>query len=166
MGRCISKKDLSAFIDSELPPRAMEAVRAHLRTCSACADYVEGLRKQSAALRALPTVPVRSSLAAQVRRRIAWEDGLPYGRRARFLRRTWRCAFRPISWVFPRLRVVPVALALVVAVGAAVFWGGHLLSGPETADSDPFLKAYMEDYDAYRQLTSWPTVSTMMAEKE
>lgn len=145
MRGCVSGKDLSAFIDSELPPNRMEAVAAHVRTCRVCADYVESLREQVATLKSLPAPPVRNALAANVRRRIVWQAGQYSPRGIGF--------GRYASLMVPRPPVIPVTLALVLAFGAAVAWFGESRTDPKTS-LDGYLEAYVEDYDAYQALMS------------
>lgn len=51
---CINHDRLSAYLDGELAPADMEAARAHLAACPACAAALAQLSAQDAALRALP----------------------------------------------------------------------------------------------------------------
>lgn len=149
MRGCPSKVDLSAFIDNELRPKETEAVAEHLRSCRTCAAYVEDWRRQTLALRALPAASVRHSLAAQVRRRIAWQGAGPQAGPY-----AWRpYGFRARSWLSPRAGIIPAALVVLVAFGVAAFRTGDSAQAPESS-ADPYLQAYMEDYDAYQALMS------------
>jgi hypothetical protein len=104
------RRRLSPLMDAELPLSEMRTVQAHLRTCDACADALASLRAGVDALRALPRLTLKESLAAEVRHRIEVQSRGPG--LALLFRPAWMA--RPL--IFPSL--VPAALVLVSILAA------------------------------------------------
>jgi mycothiol system anti-sigma-R factor len=63
-------KELSAFLDGELPAAATAELRAHLDGCSRCRADLESLRRVAEGVKALPRAPAPAELREQVMARI------------------------------------------------------------------------------------------------
>jgi len=57
---------LSAMLDGEATPDEVEACAVHVETCTACADYRDGLEADRKALRAWPHEPLPSPRSAGI----------------------------------------------------------------------------------------------------
>jgi hypothetical protein len=113
-----TRKRLSPLMDAELPLPEMRAVQDHLRACEACAAEWASLRASMDALRALPRLRPKESLAAEMRHRIEVQSRGPG--LALLFRPAWMA--RPL--IFPSL--VPAALVLV-----------SILAGVAALDREP-----------------------------
>jgi anti-sigma factor RsiW len=51
MAHEIDKEKLTAFLDGELPPADLEALKAHLASCPECSAYLERIKQASADFR-------------------------------------------------------------------------------------------------------------------
>lgn len=92
MTQCWSEGELRAFLDSELPPRDMERVAAHLTACAACGGLCADLKGRAA-------------------RVSAWMDALPEPEPVAPLPYAPRRA--PAGWLWP-FAVSAVAASLAV----------------------------------------------------
>lgn len=104
------RRRLSPLMDAELPLGEMRMVQEHLRECPGCAAELASLRTSVEALRSLPRLRLKDSLAAEVRHRIEVESRGPG--LALLFRPAWMA--RPL--IFPSL--VPAALVLVSILAA------------------------------------------------
>ena len=101
---CKLEAELTAYVDAELPPADMEAVRAHLLGCTDCRSTEALLRHTVLSLEALPAFEVSSGLRRSVLHRV---DGLPPSLAGRL-----RGLLRPAV-------LLPSAAALLTAVVVA-----------------------------------------------
>lgn len=68
-----TQKNLSAYLDGELPPREADAVRDHIHGCAACAEILKQYESvQTAYAAGMPSAP--SNFTAQVMARIDREE--------------------------------------------------------------------------------------------
>jgi hypothetical protein len=107
------RRELSAWIDGELPPTAAGAVSTHLAGCPACAGRAAELQAVGRLLGELPRLDPPESIAPRVCDRLELETGGPA--LALLLRRGLGAA-RP--FMMPSL--VPAALVLVTVLAAAL----------------------------------------------
>lgn len=69
--------ELSAYLDNEVSAPVRRAIEAHVGSCDGCRARLDELRRLSAGIAALPSVPVSDDLARAVRRRIRQGDASP-----------------------------------------------------------------------------------------
>jgi len=108
-----TRKQVSAWLDGELPEAIAETVAQHVQRCPACAAYAEELRCMAAILDTWDAPPVPKSLAERIRR-AAQDHPAPIVQL-----RTWRRH----HWMGR------VAATLLVAVGLAA----GMLTAPSAA---------------------------------
>jgi anti-sigma factor RsiW len=65
---------LSAYVDEELDPREMLAVRTHLENCRACCAECDEIRSMREVLHRLPAKPVPPELLSRIRSRLEEAD--------------------------------------------------------------------------------------------
>lgn len=66
-------KRLLAYVDGELSPGAARRVEDHLRTCAACREVWEGLRRVDGLVAGLPSLEASPGLTARLVFRAAFE---------------------------------------------------------------------------------------------
>jgi len=102
------EKELSAYLDGELPPKEADRVREHIAKCPACARELERLRRVIETMRELPAVPAPKGLKEKILDElVASETGREKPAGASRMRMLW-----------------PTAAA--VAVAALLAWYGGL----------------------------------------
>jgi anti-sigma factor RsiW len=70
-GRCLNiLRQLSAYIDNELPSKICDELRKHLGACPNCETFVASLRKAVDLCRHRPTPSLSASDRAEIRRGI------------------------------------------------------------------------------------------------
>ena len=70
-GRCLHiLRELSAFIDDELPKNVCAEIRRHLGACPHCEDFVASLRQTISLCRRRPAPALSASDRAQMREQI------------------------------------------------------------------------------------------------
>ena len=140
MGRCMTRKAISQYLDGELSPAAADAAREHFRSCADCTKILDEMRGLDEAIRhetvAKADVP---DVAGRVRNELQ--------SRGAFLRARMAAGRRRIfgeSLVTMRLAGSLVAAAILLV--AVVFVGDHLTradwarrTAPVVADAERVL---------------------------
>jgi len=129
---------LSAYLDGDLDGAACRAVDEHLRTCEACSDELEALRRLVAYARSIPghDAPPADDLWPGIERRMTVPAAAAFAPRAG---RPVRAAAR-VSLSFGQLAAAAVLL-MAVSGAAAWFVRGGLATGPAPA---PVIEAEVE----------------------
>jgi anti-sigma factor RsiW len=117
MTRCRAvRKQISAYVDGELPEARAVEVRAHLSRCDECAEYHDDLLALSGLLDLPATVQADEAFTADVLARVHAREG------GSTLTRLRRAVWRPMpGWA------AAAAVALAIGLGSGLAW----MSGPD-----------------------------------
>lgn len=109
----IVRRDLSAYLDGELPPERERSLKAHVVLCPACAHYLEDLRELACGLRRLPRPTVPHDLGSQLL------DALKGERMKRRSGLYWLRSAGRVVFTYPKAASALISLVVtVVLLGA------------------------------------------------
>ena len=129
------RKNLSAHLDRELPPRAAARVAAHIETCAACRARLAELERQQAALSRFPAREPSPFLWTRLEARLSAGEG------------DREPAARPFFRLQSALRPAGAVLAALLVLAAGIF-SYRQFAGPGRAAEI----AVIEDLELYEHL--------------
>ncbi len=136
------RRDISAYLDGELPEARAAEVRAHLSRCDECAEYRDDLM----ALGGLLDVPARVQAEEDFTANVLARVHEPEGESA--LARLRRAVWRPMpGWA------AVAAIALAVALGSGLAWVSAPDPAPRPRVADAGAISEEFGLDAFRPLS-------------